>query len=477
MIYIWFKILFMRKNFLLCYLFLSFSFFGQIKLADVSVELKRSSDFHQLITQVNPETAEIFSFASDKEKFTGIKFNNAVFFSDSLSVKKPFNFRYIMGSGFTESNNPVCYWATEDLEKFIGIEFDFNSHTTKTIQYNINLKNQTVFADFSEKGILYFLTEKKESKSLQLISIQGHKVTTNELDFSKFTIDNQNLKKVTLLELLHQFGITKIDTKGFNSYVIGTNPIKYYLRNDTLVITLDNTTRKTQIFEINLKSYEIKESVFNQNNIPDIQQTNSLLFENYLVLLELNKEAFDIQILDYSNKNLVQEYQISENQPLPINTKFLTQTGNNSPRTIKNSKKFIKRIFYGDIGASLYNLNGSFIATFGASREIVRNSDIVLGVGLGLSSIATGTGFDSDFLGGNFINQNVFFDVRFNSNFKQIDNTTEPLFVDKIAQFISENRNVKYEHYFPYKDFYILSYYDKNTNEIILSKFTDGFDY
>ena len=41
----------------------------------------------------------------------------------------------------------------------------------------------------------------------------------------------------------------------------------------------------------------------------------------------------------------------------------------------------------------------------------------------------------------------------------------------------SKNRNVKYEHYFPYKDFYILSYYDKNTNEIILSKFTDGFDY
>lgn len=467
----------MRKYFILCNLFLSFFFFGQIKLADVTLELTKSNTYHQLITNVNPETDEIFSFAADKEKLFGVKFNNFIFFSDSLTCKKPEDFRYIMGSGFTEKNNAVCYWATTDLDKFLGVEFDFTSHSTKTILYNLDLKSRTIFTDFSSNGILYFLTEKKESKRIELISIQGHKITQHELDFTKFTIEKENQKKTTLIELFNQFGLTKIDSKGFNSYVTGSHPIKYYIQNNSLLITLDTTTKKTQVFEINLSSFEIKENIFNQNSLKNIKKSNSLLFENKLVQLALNKDFFDIQILEYATKNLIKKHQITSGESTTLETKFLSQTGTNSVRTIKNSKTFLKRIFDGDIGASLYKLNGNYVATFGASKEITRNSDIALGIGLGLTSIATGTGFNTDYLGGNYVNRNLFFDVSFNSKFEPIASKFEPLFVDKIAQFTSQNNEVKYEHYFPYKDFFILSYYDKNENKIVLSKFTDGFDY
>ncbi|NJM80622.1 MAG: hypothetical protein HC854_15225 [Flavobacterium sp.] len=53
----------------------------------------------------------------------------------------------------------------------------------------------------------------------------------------------------------------------------------------------------------------------------------------------------------------------------------------------------------------------------------------------------------------------------------------EPLYIDKIYQFTAENKSVRHDHYFPFKDYFILTYYDKNNNKIILSKFTDGFDY
>ena len=469
----------MRQLFSLYFLLFCVSFFSQVRLSDAAFEFKKSSEYHQLITKVNLETNEVFSFATDKEKLFGVKFNNALFFSDSLTIDKPEAFRYLMGCGFTDENNPIAYWATADLEKFIGIEFDFKTRTTKTIQYNLNLKNQTVFADFSAKRIHYFLTEKKETKSLLITSFESHKITTKELDFSKFKFENQNQKGTNVLDLLHEYGISKINTNEFNSYVEGTNPIKYYLRDNEIVITLDNTTRKTQLFEIDLNTFEIKETIISKESSQDLKRTNSLLFENYLVLLGLNKETFEIQILDYSNKNLIQKYQITENQPNPFNTTFVSQTANNSPNTLKNSKKLIKKLLSCNLGASFYRLgDDTVITTFGGTKEIRRNSDIALGIGLGLSSIMTGTALDyGDIIGDNYVYQNVFFDVQFDANFKTKENINIPLYIDKIAQFTSENRTVKYEYCFPYKDYYILSYYDKNENKIVLSKFTDGFDY
>ena len=78
---------------------------------------------------------------------------------------------------------------------------------------------------------------------------------------------------------------------------------------------------------------------------------------------------------------------------------------------------------------------------------------------------------------GNDIQQNIYFDVTLNSTFEQETPANEPLYIDKIARFTAENRNVSYQHYFPYKDFYILTYYDKTSKQIVLRKFTDGFDY
>lgn len=463
----------MRKSILLYFLFLSFPFFGQIRLSDVSVELKRSSDYHQLITNVNPETSDIFTFASDKEKLFGAKFNDFVFLSDSLTTKKPFNFRYMMGCGFAENNHPISYWATEDLQKFIGVEFDYSSRTTKTVEYPLNLKDNSIFTDFTEKGILYFLTEKKDSKSLQLITLKGHKVVETDLDFSKFTIENQNQKKTTLLELFKENGITKIDGKSFNSFVPGSSPIKYYIRENTLVITLDTSIRRTQIFEINLTTFEIKEIIFNQDIVSkDIKQTNSLLVENYLLQLLSSKERFEINIVNYVDKSLIKSFVITESNPLPFtNTTFYSQIQNNTPQDLKTIKRFLKKLSTSSLGASLYNFNGKYVATFGGHKTINRNSDVLVDL------IGAAYGYDAINVSGNYIEQNLYFDVTLNSTFEQTSPINEQLYIDKISRFTAQNRDVSYEHYFPYKDYYILSYYDKNSKQIVLSKFTDGFDY
>ncbi len=462
----------MKKIFLLGLLFLSYPFIAQIRLTDTAFEFKKNSDYHQLITNENPNTSEIFTFAADKEKLFGAKFSRFVFFSDSLTVKKPINFRHLMGCGFSINNNPIVYWATEDLEKFIGIEFDFPTHTTRTVEYSLSFKDSTIFTDFTENGILYFLSEKKDPQGLQLTTLNGHKIVQTELDFSKFTVEDRYQKKTTLLEILNEFGLAKIDKKVFTSFVDTSNPVKYYFRDNKLLISLDTNIKRTQIFEIDLSSFEIKEIIFNQDIASkDIKQTNSLLFENCLIQLLSNKELFEIKIQNYLDKSVIKTIKISESNPFPFaNTPLYIEIDNKTPQDLKTTKRFLNKLVNTSLGASLYKFDGKLLTTFGGHKSLNRNSNELTD----LLSIASG--FDiSSF--GNYIQQNLYFDVILNSKFEQETLLNEPLYIDKIAQFTAENKTVKYGSYFPYKGYFILSYYDKKENKIVLSKFKDGFDY
>ena len=447
----------MKKSILFCFLSISHLFFGQIRLSDVSLELKKNSDFHQLVTQDNQNTKEIFSFVADKEKFVGIKFNSAIFFSDSISLKKPSQFRFLMGCGFTSENKPIAYWASDDLEQFMGIEFDYETHTTKTVLYPLDLSKQTLFTQFYINHTLYFLTE-------------GHEITSNTLDFSEFQITNSKNNNTNLNTLLREFGMTKMEDKLFNSYLNATQPIKYYLRNTTLVMSLDQNLSKTQIFEIDLSNFQIKEIIFNKSNVPNSSASNSLLYQNRLVQLMLNSEKLEIEFFDYSTKEKIKQYTIKAETPSPFSSEFLIQTSNSSPTTLKNSKKFIKKLQNCDLGASLYCSNGNYIATFGGYNEHIRSSAMLLDIGLQMAGAGGG-----DLLG-SYVNQNIFFDVQLDPNFNPVKTSFEPLYIDKIAQFTAQN-NVNYETIFPYKDFFIMSYYDSKKGEIVLTKFTNGYDY
>lgn len=450
----------------------------QVRLTDVNFEFKKNNEYHQLISTVNPITSEIFTFASDKQSVFGAKFNSFIFFSDSLTIKKTNDFNYLIGCGFVNNNNPVSYWTTKNYERFLGIEFDFNNRITKTIEYNLNLKEEQVFAEFSDKGVLYFLVGNKESKSLELITLNGNSIKRNILDFSKCNFEDERQNETTFLKLIEKFGLSKMETKGFNSFEAGTSKLKYYLHNDMLIFTLDHVTTKTQLLELNLSTLECNESVFLQNiSEKNIKQSNSLLINNHLFQLKSSKDIFEIQIQDYINKNLIKTYTIDKINPSPFkNSTFYSQTSNNVPRKLKDTKKFINRIFDTSIGGLIYNYNGNYIANFGGSKNIRSNGDLLLGIGLAMTSVAAGyNNFDYDTFGGDYIVQNTTFEVVLNSNFEETK-INDPLFIDKINQFTTQTKNIKYEHYFPFEDYYILCYYDKKNKEIVLAKFKDGFE-
>jgi len=459
----------MKKSFLLYFLLLSFPFFCQIKLSEVPLELKKNMDFHQMVTTLNPKTNEIYIFAADREKLFGAKFNSSVFFRDSLTVKRPFNFRYLVGTSFLDNNNPVAYFATEDLSRVIAVEYDFTSRTTPIKDLGLNLKEESILTEFSEKGNFYFITKGKNENTLQLIKLEGNNLQKKQLDFKSFSFEMNSVTKPSIGNIIDEFGLTKIEKKGFNSFLDGSQKVKYYVDNNKLIITFNHAATKTSVFEIDLDTFSIGETVIKNSSLDNVKQSNSLFFENSLVTISSNRNAIEVQFIKYEDKSIVKSYIIDSAKSSPFSTPFYGITGNGSPRNIKTVKKFVSTILDSDLGISIYNFEGKYIASFGGLQYRGSNNDLFFELG----AIGNLYGGNS----GNYTIQNNLVDVVLDSNFKQIEQINQPLFIDKIAQFTFENKNIKYEYYFPFKNFYILSYYDSSTKQIVLTKFIDGFDY
>lgn len=465
----------MSRYFLLLNLLVSLSLFSQVRLNDVKIELKKSSDFHQMITSTNLQTNEIISFISDKNKITAIKFNNSIFFSDSLSLNKPDDYRFLIGSCFAESNNPISYWSNNDLSEFYGISFDFLNKNTTRFKFDLNLKEDQIFSEFSEDGKFYFISQKKDSDELFVTILNGMVVEKKRFDFSKINFMDEN-KPVSLNKLLKKYGLTKIEEKGYNSLFTTSKKVKFYLRKDKIIITLDNTSNNTVVLEIDLVNSEIKETKYKILIEENFNTTNSLLFKNNLIQLKATKNIFKVDVFDFENNSLLKTYQIkSENNESSFGNDFYSQTGDNRPKKIKSAKKFLRRISYENLGASIYNYKDTYIGTIGSIRETLSNGDVLVGV-LGLATIAAG--YDTGLVGltDDYTIQSNAFDVTFNADFEIINYPSEPLFIDKISSVISENKYCKLNHYFPYKDYFILSYYDTKNKEVVLVKCTDGFD-
>lgn len=459
----------MKKSLLLYFLLFGIASFCQVKLSDVPLDLKKNPDFHQIASNINPKTNEIYIFAADKEKIFGARFNNSIFFRDSLTVKKPYNFRSLIGISYLENNNPVVYFATEGLSRVVSVEYNFATKTTPIKDLGLNLKEESIYTEFSENGNFYFITKSKNENSLQLIKLEGNNVLKKQLDFESFSVEINSVKKPTLTNVLDEFGLTKIENKGFNSIFDTSQKVKYYIKNNKLFITFDHALALTSVYEIDLNTFSIEKTVFKNSNLPIVKRSNSLLFENNLITMSANSSAMEIQFIKYQDKSSIKNYTIDIVHPSPFTTPFYKIIGNGSPTTIKTAKKFIQNILYSDLGLSIYNFKGKYLASFGG-LQYRSNSNDVFSELVAMQNFSHGNS-------GDYTVQQSMVDVVFDSTFKQIEPIKQPLFIDKIAQFKSDNQNIKYSFYFPFKNFYILSYYDPVAKQIVLRKFIDGFDY
>jgi hypothetical protein len=469
----------MKKTFLLLMLFCMYSILGQTKLVSVGLELKKSSDYHQILPTVNSLTKEVYVLAGDKEKSTLVKFNSALFFADSLQTKKVKNYPSAIATSFSEDGNPFFYWASEDFKQFMAVTYNFKQRTTNSVFFDIPFTNETVLTSFSKNNHFYILSKLDLSKKVKLYVFEG-----NTFEEKIFDLEIYNPKELietpfSLSSFLKTNPLEVIDNEVFNPLFIGCNKIKIYPLNDKLLFTFDFNFSQTQILEIDWKTYEITEKKFSQETLKSgVGKSNSFYHDGNLYQFKANETQLIISKHDYSGKEPTLQYSVMQNEVISFkNSPFYMQSGNYQPQEIKNTQKFLNRLKNKSLGLTVYKTQNDLLFTIGGTNNVLSSGSLVIGSLVTIGGIIAGGEVYSPDLYANEITQNVFFECRFDSEFKAKQAPFDPLAEDFISGFLQENNSIITYNRIKYKDYYILSYYDSKSKQLILRKFEDGYSF
>lgn len=450
---------------------------AQTKLVSHHLELKKPKDSQQILNAVNTDTHEVYTIASDKENTTILKFNSALFFSDSLSVKRPDKeYTYMAGFSIEKNQNLYVYWASEELSKIVALQYDFNSKSIlSTIYYTLPSQDESIIATFSENKAFYILSHNDKEQKLQLYTFKNGVKKENTFDFESFDFVTEKGKSVKLNTLLQNSPVQLIDSKSFNPLFVCAQKTKLYLTKNKLILTFDQDLKETRLFEIDLASYEMKEKKIVQPELKTKDpRSNSFIYGNNLYQLKLTDAEMALSVKDLNSDTLIKNYNASANDSIAFkNSPLYSQTGGQRPRILKNTKKFLDRLSDSDIGISVYNLNNNLFLTVGGTRSVATTGMIALGVAVGVGGIIAGTGADVDGLIDNSTVQSNYFESLISSDFQILNRQQGPLAVDLISQFMEEHDEISLESTFAYKNFFILSYYDSKTKEFTMRKFVD----
>ncbi|WP_296143579.1 hypothetical protein [uncultured Flavobacterium sp.] len=464
----------MKKLLFALFVFASFTAsFGQTLLASHPLELKKSKSNHQILNAVNSKN-QIFIFATDKEKVKILKYSPFLFFSDSLTINRPYkDYEFMAGYGFEDDGNPCLYWASEDLKKMQSVCFNFETKINKVDNFQFDFKDESILNTFSENNSFYILTLPKKEDKLKFYVLNKGEMDEKVLDFSSYNFTDSQGKPKTFNELITEEGLETIDTKTLNPLFKCVGKSKMYFSENRMILTFDSNT-KTQILEINLNNFSISEkNIPQQTMAKNIGKSNSYYFQDKLYMLKTNEEELSIAAVDLKSQEVIKKYYADTKDTISFrNSPLFSQTGDQQGRALKNTKKFLQRLNASDVGLSVYKTPNSIMVTAGGVRNVSSAGNMIIGITAGVAMVATGSGGDvgSLFNAGDL--QSTYFEALFDDQFEHQNTPQQELAVDYISKFLSEN-DVDLQSVFAFKGYYILGYYDSKKKEYVMRKFED----
>ncbi|WP_432672182.1 hypothetical protein [Flavobacterium sp. SM2513] len=436
------------------------------------IELKKSSAYFQILNAENQQH-DYYAFIADKEKNTVLKYNSALFFTDSISIPRPSKkFEFMAGTAFSEEGCPTLFWSTKAYESIKAIHFDLKTRDVSEINYENNLDKEVVVDVFSKNNSLHIVSVTNENQlKFTVFSTDGKREYLTSLSSNATAIEQSSIDNFT--QLILENGITNIDPKMFTPLYVGVAKVKRYLNENQFVLTFD-FKEQTTVFTINLNDFAVDKKLFPYERLQEEAQSNSYLHQNVLYQLTANSEALSLAAIDFDSQNKIGSYQANSKEEIDFkNSPLLLQSDNGKRRELKKTKRLLSKIDYGHIGLSVYSTPNYNLFTIGGVREVASGGNIALGLGMVLGgAIAGSTVVEIGDFGGSANTQSIYFESFFNTNFEHINTPFQPLYIDAMSEFLNANSPSVYN-IRAFQDYVILNYYDKETNEFVMRKFED----
>jgi len=457
----------MKKLLLFLLLTYKSTLLGQTILTSFPLDLTHSKENNQILTVENIRTHNVFVFATDKKNITILKYNSALFLTDQYSLQVNQNCKSLIGYSFGEDGNPTLYWSSEGFNTILIVKYYLENKTCEILNFKYSFWDQDVVASFQKNNMFYILSKYKYKQALNVHTFRDKKVEERIFDFSGFKFQNQNTQFLRFNQVIIKNPIEKIEVDDYNPLYKSTKKSKVYMLEDEIILTLDHNSKKTQVFELNLKSHDLNEKTFIQSSLQTPKKiSNSFYQDGKLYQINASESELLLDIKDFNTSQTIKSVKVSENETISeTNSPLVIQKDNRKPIELKKTKKFLEHLFLLDIGLSVFKKNlNTLIAVAGTPKEEEPYKPSAL---------------DYEFFGGNvpyiYHTESVYFESILDSNFEFIHQKEEPHAIDNIFYFLNTNKKITSKSILKFKDFYILGYYDDIAKQYIMRKFTDGF--
>lgn len=465
----------MKQIFLFLVLMYSTVSLSQTVLTSYPVDLKTLKEECQTLNAENVITHDIFAFIASRDSLTILKYNSALFLNDKfITTRQYVENRSLMGYSFSEDGNPTLYWFSPQEQSIIVIKYYFETKTTRALKFSLPVEEQSILTQYQKDNNFYLLMKYKTKQALTVYVFKNGVADEKFLDFSSFTFRDRKTQQKTFNQILNENPIEKMEPGEYNPLYKVTAKSKLFILPNRLILSLDQSLRKTQLFDINLENSEIKEKTFLQPlGQKNAKTSNSFYHENKLYQFNVNSNELLFDIKDYNSGESLKSFTISKNDTIRFNNSpLLTQIENRRPKEIKNTGRFLKELAATDAGISVFKNNKNLFITLGGTGSSTKT--------LSMNGFNMFDDYFGDFPSNNYYsidsNYSVFFESVWTKKLELTTGTHEPLASDKIFYFIDTHREIFIPNILKVNNYSILGYYDTLAKQYTLRKFTDGFE-
>lgn len=444
---------------------------AQTQLSSVPLTLNKTTDKREALTAVDSAARQMVVFAADKEKLRALRFNRALFFTDSLSVPRPDKqYDYMAGYSFSGSN-PAVYWASSDLKKIEGLYFDIASKKVSRVPFAMPFNEREILASFSANNAFYIVTLHAKEDRLVFYAFANGRYTSYEADLSEAGFTSASAKKSTFRALLERHGLQKIDRRGFIGLTEASSKIKLYDTPGAFVLTIDTNPAFTHVLTIDAATFTISRRMVTQPRFAEEADANSFYLEGNLYQIKANDEELALVATDLSTGKVIGSHMATAEENITFkNTPLLSVSANRQPQQFKDTKKFLRRLSSGTAAISVYQTPDDIRIMAGGVRSYIPAGTAILG---GTLTLAGGS---VDMLDAEET-QVLWFESLFDDTFAHRPYTPGILAGDRISQFTHDIKNLQLLNVVPFHYYYVVGYYDAKLKRYVQRKFEDDYAY
>ncbi|MBE8727510.1 hypothetical protein [Flavobacterium hungaricum] len=456
----------MKKLFTLFLLFCNTLIFSQTVLNSFPLNLNFLGKTQILNTEDEKNNA-VYVFAWDDENINILKYNKSLFLTNQFtdSIKKEKN-RNLIGCSIDKEQKPTLYWSSLSYKNILISTYDLENKTSKSLNFDFPRNHEYVIYSFQQHNAFYILAKEIDFEHLLLYKFEDGKCEIKMFDLSTFTYKNKDNVSISFNALIKYFPIKKIEPDVLNPIDVAARISKLYVQDDHLILTVDSSLLKTQAFDLTMSTGKVKERTFNLPAAQNpFQSANSFYFDKKLFQVVANTEEFVFEIKDFESGNSIKTYRLTKSDSIPFKmSPFYMQVENKKPRELETTAKFLKNLEGLTPGISITKNNKNNFITFSGLGEF--------------KDFYYNAAADDDFGERSYYSAGkmVYFDAMLNENFDFIkDKRAVPSAIDNLFYFLNSNKKIQLYDALKLEDSYLLSYYDTNSKQYIMRRFTEGY--